>query len=201
MPLVIAICVLLLLLFFRWQVTLSYVSETGSFVVKLLFFTLFTYPTFAKKPKNEKKKPTKKPADENEKKPPIVLPKRTLPEYFSLASECFLELKKIVRKIRFDFFSLTLLVGSDDAAETAILYGTACALYGSFYKQVKSLFRIKKEDVRLAFDYNLSEINFSLTAKFSVRLIDICAMLIHGLKILRRVRGNERKNSRNHRGN
>lgn len=71
-------------------------------------------------------------------------------DLLSFAAEA---IRKVVRVFYIPSFRLYAHLHADDAAKTALLYGGACSLLGAVMPQLRRVFRICKEDIRLWPDF------------------------------------------------
>lgn len=153
------------------------VAFTGEleFSVKYLFLTFrINKPQQgqAKKKKREKAKP----------KPKLTL--KDLREFLEIFERFWVDIKstagKIRRALRVDFIDLRLTVGSDDAAETAIYYGAACAAVYPVISAAEMLVKIKKKRVKIDAQFN-GEVEIVFNCRASIR---VSSLLIAGASSL-----------------
>jgi hypothetical protein len=92
---------------------------------------------------------------------------------------------KVGRKIRIDFFCIDLTVGSDDAAQTAVTYGEACALIYPAITILEEHVKIKKRRILINADFNSNQSNLTFEVHASIRLGGIFSVgLISAVKVL-----------------
>ena len=176
---------LVLLLILPLKVELSFFED---FKVKVKFLGFTLYP---QKPKNEKKA-TREKSDET--KPNLkeknlfekLVEKRefkgAINELFTLFKAVIIPLKKFLKRIKFRNIKVSIVVAGDDAAQTAINYGTVCsAVYPvlSIFQNIANS-KYKKIDVTSNFESGKSSFEFSLDVKAS-----IWVLLIFGFKIFK----------------
>lgn len=88
--------------------------------------------------------------------------------------------KKLFKKIRiYDVFA-EIVVGGDDAAKTALSYGTHCAAINGFIAFLKNnvSFQTKKIDIKA--DFDLEKSNYYVYGKVKLRLCTLLSCLIWG---------------------
>ncbi len=114
-------------------------------------------PPKDEKNKKPKKKKEKKPKKEKEKKP-FKLTFGKILEYLSFAADA---LKRAVRGVYIRRFRLNAVLHDDDAAKTALMYGSACAVLGSAIPRLEKIFRVGDSRVELLPDFG-GETSFEL---------------------------------------
>ena len=183
---VIAAAVLLpVLLFFfcKIRIKLLYRTENNTTLVKIWWITVFAHPA-------AKKKPERKPAPE--KKSQMMLnPEMEIKQLFDLLADIFGELRTCLKKICFEYFSLTLAVGTHDAALTAKLCGYAWAAYGTFWARLKSMASIKRENIDIYCDFNAPHMTGEVVAVLSVTPYKVCAIGLRFAKLWKRIKAND----------
>lgn len=194
---------LTLLLFLPITVDLSF-SDKLHLLVKYFGITIFsTERETAKKKKNKKTARTEKTEDNKEKKSFF---KKLCDEMGLLGAfkYCLKLLGIIVRKLvwvvkrlQFRNFCLDLTVCTDDAAKTAIEYGSICtAVYPMItFLETNAEFKTKKIDISTDFDKLSPEfkISFTVKARLIYLMIAALAVLKQYLKLKKDSEKNERK--------
>jgi len=105
------------------------------------------YPAKQKKADTEPDKPKeKKKAPSGEKKPGSRLTVDILCQYAKLALSA---LGALVRGLRVDLLRLYAVIHCEDAAETAIRYGSACAAVTGVLPVLDNVLEIKKKDIQI----------------------------------------------------
>lgn len=137
-----------------------------------------------RKPRRKKKKKRKK--DEiPEKKPPE---KRTLEEFFSfleILSGAVREAGKTLQKhLRIRLNSFSLVVASQDAAQTAMIFGTANAAFYSFYAVLKafSRFSVRDDKVSIVADYVGSAWQCKMRLTMRIKPVFLLSAFLHGFR-------------------
>jgi hypothetical protein len=163
------VAVLTVLLLCRIKIVAGYDGDF-EFKIKYLFLTFDISPGTGKK----EQKPGKK-AKKASKQPPKQKPKPDIKRILSLLDEYSELLKKLIsdarRHLRIDRLMIRLVINEDDAAQTAILYGKACAVIWPGVAAIGSLVRIKRSEITIAPDFsgeNASEFNFGCTISMRV---------------------------------
>jgi Protein of unknown function (DUF2953). len=77
---------------------------------------------------------------------------------------------KIGRTIRIDNLTIDLTVGADDAAQTAVTYGEACALLYPAVTVLEGLVRIKRRKILINADFNRNQSSLTFECRASIRL-------------------------------
>lgn len=98
----------------------------------------------AEKPKEDKPKPGK------EKKPGSKLTLEALCRYARLGLRA---LGALVRGLRVDLLRCYAVIHEEDAAQTAVNYGTACAAVTGILPVLESVLRIKEKDIQVDVDF------------------------------------------------
>lgn len=174
---------LLLLLFTRARIGFAY-EDRVSLWVGFGFFKLTLLPASDRKKslKAKKKKPEKQEKEKEKKKKSALAAEQkfTLQEILQYARFGIDAMGKTTRCLVFDELTVHAIIGTDDAAKTAISYGATSAALSAFYPVLASRTKIRRQDLRVDAD-------FSGNADLLVR-IRISAMafllMIAGLRIL-----------------
>ena len=137
----------LLILLLCLRVGVRIALEEGSFAAWLLVGPkpVQVYPPKKKKPATAPKKPkeNKKSAPKSEKPKPTV---HALCQYAKLGLSAF---GALIRGLRVDLLRLYAVIHSEDAAQTAIQYGAACAAVTGILPVLDSTLRIQKKDIQI----------------------------------------------------
>ncbi len=161
------------------------------FSVKFFGFTLYD----SKRPKQKKKKrkkkkdkpPQKKAAPKKEKKDNIFKKlykkrglKGTILELCSVAKFAISKCGFILKRFSFEKISIDIKVATDNAADTAIQYGTVCTVVYPIATFLNSLVgaKFKKIDIRSDFESQSPELTFDFTVRCKV-----IWLLIFGIQI------------------
>ncbi len=185
--------VLFLIILFRQSVTVTVDYENKlDFKVKFLFFTI--YPTKPKKPKKTKKK---KKTEEKVEQPPERVPETPDAEKkeekpvkekkkFSIDIEMIMDyvesawppVKKLFRKIRWYDVYVDWVVASDDAAKTALMYGSICSFLYPFFKWLTTYFTAHVKDVNIEPDFSKEKQDIFIYFVLKLRLSTALACVI-----------------------
>ena len=93
-------------------------------------------------------------------------------KYFgSFAKSILEELIWFIKKLKFDHIKLNMSISSDEAANTAILYGTVCSVLYPILSLITSNSSVKYKEINVSADFNKTAIvaDFSMCVK--LRLI------------------------------
>lgn len=206
--------VLFLVILFRQSITVTVDYENKlDLKVKFLFFTI--YPAKPKKKKKPKKQKKKKFADKTE-EPANATTEKDNPENkdednksdsdtektdgkkkkkkFSLDIEMIMDyvesawppVKKLFKKIRWYDVYVDWVVASDDAAKTALMYGSICSFMYPFFKWLTTYFTAHVKEVNIEPDFSKEKqdifIYFVLKLRLSTALACIIWLLWRVLK-------------------
>lgn len=177
LPLIIILSVLALLvflLFFRFKVQIDYDGDFH-YRVKLLFFT------YRIKNKNEGK--NKQKHEKKKKKSGKTKPKpgaafkidiNNIERFLDIFKEIWEKTSPLLEKLRkgilIDNFILDLTVGGDDAAITAITYGTVCAVVYPVEALLEDLVRVRNKKLNIKTDFNGENSSLGFYVSAGIRL-------------------------------
>lgn len=171
-----------MLLLSSLKITLE-IGENAVFKVRFLFLKIVNYDSKNKssKSKKEKKKP-------NKKKKTLV---DSLKEYASSKNkrELFFEIieylkivlskfKKLLSKTRFRKAVLDLTVATEDAADTAILYGKVCSAVYPIISILDTAMKFDPKRISVKTDFASNKMKLYLSGIIKIRLIHILGFLI-----------------------
>ena len=132
-----------------------------------------------KKPKKPKKSRAKSPEKAGEAKPkPKRSPIRTLKLVRRIASAALTRFGRYLR-VRVRFF--TVRIAADEAAKTAVLYGSVIAAAETFWNSVKdtaAFSRVKKSDFSFFADFSRSSTSAEGEILFSIRVWQVLALAV-----------------------
>ncbi|MBQ8904518.1 MAG: DUF2953 domain-containing protein [Oscillospiraceae bacterium] len=185
--------VLFLIILFRQSVTVTVDYENKlDLKVKFLFFTI--YPTKPKKQKKVKKKKEKEekaePPPEAPPEPPSEEKKEEKPEKkkkkFSIDIEMIMDyvesawppIKKLFKKIRWYDVYVDWVVASDDAAKTALMYGSICSFLYPFFKWLTTYFTAHVKEVNIEPDFSRENQDIFIYFVLKLRLSTALACVI-----------------------
>ncbi len=134
-------------------------------------------------PKKQKAKKTVKPkkvtAEKKQKQP---AKKKKIKEWIVFARDMLLLLKRrlppLWRSFAITKFYAVLVIASNDAAQTADLYGKTCAVASALYPIYTEALHIKKHDVTIDVDFNLNKprIEAEITARITFGALLVFAL-------------------------
>ncbi|MCQ2455563.1 MAG: DUF2953 domain-containing protein [Clostridia bacterium] len=137
--------------------------------VKLFGITVFNSKKSKKKEKNKDKKPQEQPKKENTVKKIFVNQKEKSGtagaiKYFAKIAKIILEkLIWFLRKLNFEHIKLNLAIASEDAAKTAIIYGSVCTAVYPLLSLITQNAKVKYKKIDISADFN----NTAVKAEFS----------------------------------
>jgi len=179
---------ILLLLPMRLQLLAQYDQNCPGAHVWLGPLRVFRYPGPKKEPVKEKEK-KEKPKKEKSNSAEILqeaFKERKLLEQLkagaNMAKAIFAQIRRrlIIREL-----TLHYTVATQDAAQTALTYGRLHAVMGNLLGLLRSIFRVKQEDVRLMADFEREKSQIFFRIRIS---ITVWSVLYLGLFTLRQVR-------------
>ena len=93
--------------------------------------------------------------------------------------------KKLWRKLRVDKLDVSLVVSTDDPADTAIAYGQANALLGALWQPLTQAFHVKDGHAHVGVDFEGGEPSVYLLADITLTIGQlICLAVVFGVKAL-----------------
>ncbi len=198
---------ILLLLFLPISVFLS-VKDDFKVIVRFSGIKIFD----SSKPKKEKKEKTKPQDTENETQKEQKKENKLVNTFKNKKEESgtvgavryFGEIAKIIlgklvwflKKLKFDHIRLNLSVSSEDAADTAIMYGTICTALYPILSLITSNASVKYKEINISADFNKTAIILDLSFCVKLRLIYALVALIKGYFEYRKFIKEEDKNER-----
>jgi hypothetical protein len=121
--------------------------------------------------------------------------KGTIDFLFSEEVGFFPRLKYVLKKLIVNRFKLNISVSSDDAAQTALLYGGVCSVLYPVVAFLETFITFKEDDMRILCNYEKEESEFHLFIEAKIKffyLLKAYFKLIPVIKtILREVKENE----------
>lgn len=180
LPLIIVLSVLALLvflLFCRLKVRIVYDGEFHC-RIKFLFFTyrIKDKDEGKNKQKNGKKKKKKKKSSKPKPEPgkAFKIDINNIERFLEIFKEIWEKTSSLIEKIRngvlIDNFILDLTVAGDDAAKTAITYGTACAVIYPVEALLEDFVRVRKKKLNIKADFNTVESSLGFYVSAGIRL-------------------------------
>ena len=95
-------------------------------------------------------------------------------------------LAQFKKAIAFDEISLSLILATDNAAKTGILYGNVCAVCGVLHAALHNNFQINRENVHIGCDFDHDKIKYTFDVILYTRPIVIAFIVLKNLtKIIR----------------
>jgi len=121
--------------------------------------------------KKKKKKKKKKPKEKND----IV--KQILPgslsEFMDILKAVLNSLSRLKRRLLIKQLTLYYCAASEDAANTAMQFGAANAVFGAIIPAIKRNFRIRKLELRTFFDFNSEKPKIYAKVNISIAIWEI----------------------------
>ena len=135
------------------------------------------------------------PAKQRKKAPIKIGFKEILCILFEEKNKVWGTIKYIIRKTVIKKLNLNVTVAGEDAAQTAITYGSVCSLLYPAVAFLKGITTVKKDNISLLCDFEKAspEINFFLDGKISYIYLLVAAFKILPVikKIVKEVKNNE----------
>ena len=155
------------------------------FKVSFLFITFVNYDS-SKKKKKIKKVVKKKHKKKNKKSLVDTLKnyaaskskKELIGEIFGYLKIVLSRFKALLKHTRFKKAVLDLTVATDDAANTALLYGKLCSLVYPVISLLDAAMKFDPKSISVKTDFASSEIKFSMSGILKVKLIYILGFII-----------------------
>lgn len=195
--------IVLFIVIILWQsitVTFDYENKLN-LKVKFLFFTIYTTDPKKqkkKKPKKEEKAPENqenapdkadeaapqqsddskaedKPSDEKKKKKKLDLDLEMIMDYVESASP---PVKRLFKKIRWYDVYVDWVVATDDAAKTALTYGSVCSVLYPFFKWLTTYFTAHVKEVHVEADFSKEKSDIFAYFLLKLRLSTALACVI-----------------------
>lgn len=197
--------IVLFIMIILWQsitVTFDYENKLN-LRVKFLFFTIYTTdPKKQKKKKEKKSRKEKNPPEKQEETPPkadnsaseessdnktenkqpspkkkkkLDLDLEMIMDYVESASP---PVKRLFKKIRWYDVYVDWVVATDDAAKTALTYGSICSVLYPFFKWLTTYFTAHVKEVNIEADFSKEESDIFAYFLLKLRLSTALACII-----------------------
>lgn len=95
----------------------------------------------------------------------------TLKYFLGVLLETLKQLVWFIKKIDFKHFVLNLTISTDDAAKTAIEYGTVCTAIYPILSLLTANSNLKLDKVNISADFDKTAIDFSISCSIKIRVI------------------------------
>lgn len=172
---------IILLMQMRIRFCVSY-NDGFDYAVRYIFIT---YRIKNKEKGQDKKGKKEKKSKESAKKLDLEQIRQFLDLFERIWENAKTVILKVGRKIRIDRLQIDLTVGTDDAAQTAMTYGEACALIYPAVAILSDHVKIKKRQVMIGADFNSVKSEVKFSAHASIRLGAILSVgLVAAVKVL-----------------
>ncbi len=159
---------ILILLFLRFSVFLEYSGDGFSGCVKFLFFK-FKFPKAQKKATSKKED-----GKDNQKK--IF---GNFSQLKSILSPIAKTMGKLIRMLSVNLLVADVKLGSEDAFNTAMSYGAACASVGMIFPFLDSRIKIKKKQISINADFENMCSTIYLYTNISLRIWQITVLALY----------------------
>lgn len=179
------------------------ISDTVYFSISFLGLKLFTIDPNKKstKKKSIKSKPNK---ELGKKKLTTTLKefakgktrKELIEEVLFLVKDLCVKLGKMLKHVKFQKLEFSLMVASQDAAKTAILYGNMCSIVYSICAALNSAYNFDAQKVSVSADFSSEEMKMMLNGAFKIKLVFVIQFLIKSAFSIIKLRMGEVKNGR-----
>lgn len=160
---------LLVILFIRIRVMVTYSEKGLQTVLKIWFYKLHIPPEKEKKLVKKGEHEGEKDLEEESKK----LPGGKLSDLNDLIRLGLRMLGRALRTIRIDDLDATVNIAGKDPFSTAMMYGSAAAGCGIILPVLENNFKIKKKQIRVNADFESHETTATLCARMSVAVWQI----------------------------
>ncbi len=191
-----------ILLLFLWLFTRKIRIGVGfcdkpTMFVKILFLKLKIPPDNPKpvQEKPKKEEPEEKKSKKKQKKEKEPLPKKTVPEYIEIFTDALKEIVGKLKKYLFlEKYILKVDIGTEDAAQTAILYGATCSAASSLWSLVCSVKRRTKKpsliQTEIKPDFLSGKTDFYADIVISIRIWQILSLGMTALGVYNKLKKN-----------
>lgn len=186
------------------------ISDKVCFTVSYLGIELFSFDSSAEKSKPPEKKKQKKsrPKKEKPKKEKERDFKTLLKDYadskdskleivfdlFEILELLCIKFMKLLGHIRFKNVKMELVVATDDAAETAISYGRACAAVGAIVNYLDKAIHFSPKQISVVSDFTGTEYRFYLNGVIKLRVFFLLKFAVSTLFSLIKLKIGDIKN-------
>lgn len=103
---------------------------------------------------------------------------------------------KLIKHIRFNKLEFSLTVASDDAAKTALAYGTACSVVYSICGMLSSAYKFNPKKVNVSADFSTEQITLKVNTVIKIRLIHLVKFALSTAFSIIKLKLGEVKNGR-----
>jgi len=165
--LAITISILILIAVLRFGVIIEY-SEAG-----FLMWVKVAFLKFRIADKDKKQKPKKEKAKDKKSDIGKQIKPGSLREFLDILKAVSNVLDRLRRRLLIKQLTIYYVSAGEDAANTAIMYGAAHAVYNTVIPLLESRFRIKHKDLRAAVDFNTSEQKIYLKIAISIAVWEV----------------------------
>ena len=154
-------------------------QEEWKVTVRCLFFHIQLLPEKPKKRKRKVKKESDSPKKEEKQgessKIRAIIKEKGLKGFIDfilrLGKEAAGWVRRLMRPLVIQDCTLTVIAGGEDAAQTAIEYGSLCAVVYTAAGAVLSNVKCKRHNIRVLCDFQASDTLIRFEGKFSIRLV------------------------------
>lgn len=172
MTLAIVISVLIVIALLRFGVSVEYSSEGVIIKLRAGPFSIQIFPT-KENPYKERKKTEKKALRDTRKKTkPKKEPVKKKPGMLSVVLDTLPLIKNMLDRVKRRLLIKKLIIhftaAGDDPSKTAMIYGTASAVFGTLTPILENNFRIKRRDFQTNVDFINQEQKIYIYAIFSL---------------------------------
>ncbi len=187
-----------ILLLFLWLFTRKIRIGVGfcgkpSVFIKILFLKL---EVPSEKPKQVKEEPKEEQVkEEKPKKEKAPLPKKTVPEYIEIFTDALKEtVGKLKKYLYLEKYILKADIGTEDAAQTALIYGATCTAASSLWSLVCSLKRRTKKpsliQTEIKPDFISEKTDFYADIVISIRIWQVLSLGMTALGVYNKLKKN-----------
>jgi len=155
---------------------------------KIGFYKINIIPVKPAKPKKIKKTKPKKEKSEKSSKSKKDKPEKskeekkfTIPEIFDVIKNVGNTLlKRLKKNLHAKIYGITIILGSEDAEKTALLYGTAIQSAYYLYEFLDNNFKInmKTDGIKIIPDFSKAETSVEINVKFYIKLWNILKIAV-----------------------
>jgi len=165
----------------------SSVQDEMNIYAKIGFYKIYIIPEKPEKPekikriKKKKEKPDKIDKDKEEEEQKEEKKKYSVTEMFDIIKELgSVLIKRFKKHLKVKIYNINLIIASEEAEKTALLYGAAIQSAYYLYEFLTQNFKIynKKNNINIIPDFSKIQPSFKINIKFYMRLSHVLALLI-----------------------
>ena len=168
---------------------------SGSVVFYITFLGIKVFDINAK-PKKEKKQDEKKLTGVLKEYAKGKSRKKLVGEILEIVKSLCVKFGKLIKHLRFKKLEFDLTVACDDAAKTAIAYGSICSVVYSICGMLASAYNFNPKKVNVSADFSADKMSLKVNTVIKVRLIHLLKFALSTAVSIIKLKLGEVKNGR-----